>query len=37
MFKNIDRIRPAALTFLEYGYYTKALPGTKEYYDFWDE
>ena len=36
-FKDINRIRPAALTFLKYGHYTKALPGTREYYDFWDE
>ena len=37
MFKNIDRIRPAAVSFLTNGYYTSALPGTKEYYDFWDQ
>ena len=36
-FKNIDRIRPAALRFLEIGRYTNALPGTREYYDFWDK
>ena len=36
-FKDIDRLRPAALGFLEYGHYTEALPGTREYYDFWDE
>ena len=36
-FKSIDRIRPSAINFIEKGYYTSALPGTKEYYDFWDE
>ena len=37
MLKNTDRLRPSALAFLETGYYTSALPGTKEYYEFWDE
>ena len=37
MFKDINRIRPAAVTFLETGRYTNALPGTKDYYDFWDQ
>ena len=37
MFINTDRVRPSAVTFLEKGYYTGALPGTREYYDFWDE
>ena len=37
MFKDINRIRPSAVQFLKYGYYTEAIPGTKEYYDFWDE
>ena len=37
MLKNTDRLRPAALTFLEKGHYTSSLPGTKDYYDFWDE
>ena len=36
-FKDINRIRPAALNFLNTGYYTTSLPGTREYYDFWDE
>ena len=36
-FKEIDRIRPAAKFFEEKGYYTEALPGTKDYYDYWDE
>ena len=35
-FKNTNRIRQAALTFLDKGYYTDALPGTKEYFDYWD-
>ena len=35
-FKDIDRVRPAALSFLEDGHYTNSLPGTREYYDFWD-
>ena len=37
MLKGTNRGRPAALTFLDKGYYTSALPGTKDYYDFWDE
>ena len=37
MLKNTDRIRPAAISFLKYGYFTNALPGTKEYYEFWDK
>ena len=37
MLKNTDRIRPAALRFLKHGAYTSALPGTKDYYDHWDE
>tara|TARA_R110001599_G_scaffold62079_3_gene172965 strand:+ start:4490 stop:6460 length:1971 start_codon:yes stop_codon:yes gene_type:complete len=36
-FRDIDRLRPAAVSFLKSGYFTNALPGTKEYYDFWDE
>jgi len=35
--KNTDRFRGSALHFLEFGYYTQSLPGTKDYYDFWDE
>ena len=35
--KNTDRVRGAAIYFLEHGYYTQSLPGTKDYYDFWDE
>jgi hypothetical protein len=37
MFKKIDRIRPAAVNFINTGHYTTALPGTKDYYDFWDQ
>ena len=37
MFKETDRVRRAALSFIENGHYTSALPGTKDYYDFWDE
>ena len=36
-FKNTHLFSPAAKTFIEYGYYTDAIPGTKEYYEFWDE
>ena len=35
-FKNINRIRPAAVHFEKYGFYTSALPGTREYYTYWD-
>ena len=37
MLKNTDRVRQSAITFMDKGYYTSALPGTKDYYDFWDE
>jgi hypothetical protein len=37
MLKNTNRARPAALKFLKDGVYTHALPGTKDYYDYWDE
>ena len=36
-FKNINRIRPAAVHFETYSYYTNTLPGTREYYAYWDE
>jgi len=36
MFKGTDRLRPAALHYMEHGYYTNALPNTKEYYEYWD-
>ena len=37
MLNNTDRVRPAAIQFLKTGAYTTALPGTKEYYEHWDE
>jgi len=37
MFKNSKKYSPAAEHYLEYGFYTDAIPGTKEYYDYWDE
>jgi hypothetical protein len=36
-FTDTDRLRPSAISFLTNGYFTNALPGTKEYYEFWDE
>tara|TARA_R110000765_G_scaffold44490_1_gene92204 strand:+ start:14180 stop:16165 length:1986 start_codon:yes stop_codon:yes gene_type:complete len=35
-FKNIDRVRPSAVKFLKSGHYTDALPGTRDYYEYWD-
>ena len=35
-FRDTDRIKPGALTFIKKGYYTDILPETKEYYEFWD-
>ena len=37
MFKDSHKYSPAAETYLERGFYTDSLPGTKEYYDYWDE
>jgi hypothetical protein len=37
MLKDTDRVRPAAVKFIASGHYTSALPGTREYYEFWDE
>ena len=37
MFIKTDRFRQAALHYMENGFYTNALPGTKDYYDYWDE
>ena len=37
MFKDTHLFSPAANYFLEHGYYCEHLPGTKSYYDFWDE
>lgn len=28
---------PAAAHYIEYGFYTDALPGTKQYYEYWDK
>ena len=37
MLKNTDKLRPAALSFIKNGTYTFAIPGTKDYYEFWDK
>ena len=37
MFKDTDEFRATALSYMEYGVYTRALPGTKDYYEYWDE
>ena len=37
MLKGTDKVRPAAIKFIADGHYTSALPGTREYYEFWDE
>lgn len=36
-FKDTHLFSPAATYFLNKGYYTDAIPGTKEYYEFWDK
>jgi hypothetical protein len=36
MLKDTHLFSPAAKNYIEYGYYTDALPGTKQYYDYWD-
>jgi hypothetical protein len=36
MFKDSHLFSEAASHYIEYGYYTDALPGTKQYYDYWD-
>ena len=36
-FKNSFIFSPAATYFKEHRIYTTALPGTKDYYEFWDE
>lgn len=36
-FTNSIKYSPAASHYLEFGFYTDAIPGTKEYYDYWDE
>lgn len=35
-FKDTHLFSPAAQSYLDKGYYTDAIDGTKEYYDFWD-
>ena len=37
IFKDTHLFSTAANAFNEKGYYTDAIPGTKEYYDFWDQ
>ena len=37
MFKDTHLFSPAANHYLEHGYYSEALDGTKEYYDYWDK
>ena len=37
MFKDSAKYSPAADHYLEFGFYTDAIPGTREYYDYWDE
>ena len=37
IFKDTHLFSTAANAFNENGYYTDAIPGTKEYYDFWDQ
>lgn len=34
---NTELFSPSAALYIKNGYYTDALPGTKEYYTFWDE
>ena len=36
MFKDSAKYSPAANSYLEKGFYTDAIPGTREYYDYWD-
>lgn len=36
MLSNTHLFSPAASQYKEYGFYTDALPGTKQYYDYWD-
>ena len=37
MFKDSKKYSPAANHYLDFGFYSDAMPGTKEYYDYWDE
>ena len=36
-FTDTQRFSPAATLYMEQGYYTDALEGTKQYYEFWDK
>ena len=36
-FKNTHLFSPAANAYKKYGFYTDAIPGTKEYYEYWDK
>lgn len=36
LFKDVNRFREPAIMFENNGYYTNALPGTREYYSYWD-
>ncbi len=35
-FAETYKLSPAAQSYKKYGYYTDAIPGTREYYEFWD-
>lgn len=37
LFLDTKGLSPAANHYLEKGYYTSTIPGTKAYYDYWDE
>ena len=37
MFKDSVKYSPAAQHYLDFGFYTDAIPGTREYYEYWDE
>lgn len=37
MLSNTHLFSPAANQYKEYGFYTDSLPGTKQYYDYWDK
>ena len=37
MFTDSKKYSPAANHYLDFGFYSDAMPGTKEYYDYWDE
>ena len=37
MLQDTYRVRQPAIRFQKQGNYTTALPGTKDYYDYWDE